>query len=44
VPVVIWTNGLPGGWGFVEVIVLPVLVGLWLTGRGLRRLIQRTRS
>jgi hypothetical protein len=35
VPVVILTNGLPGGWGFVEVILLPVLVGLWMVGRGL---------
>jgi hypothetical protein len=43
IPVVIQTNGLPRGWGFVEVILLPALVGGWFTGLGLWRLIMRGR-
>lgn len=44
IPVVIQTNGLPGGWGFVEVIVLPALVGSGFTLLGLWRLLTRRRG
>jgi hypothetical protein len=41
IPVVIQVNGLPGGWGFVEVILLPAVVGAALTLRSLWRLFKR---
>jgi hypothetical protein len=28
-------NGRPGGYGFFEVVILPVAVGGWFIGRGL---------
>jgi len=40
VPVVIFVNGTPGGYGFFEVILLPALVGLFLTGRSMVKLIR----
>jgi hypothetical protein len=38
VPVVIVVNGMPGGYGMFEVIILPAFVGLLLAGRSLWKL------
>jgi hypothetical protein len=44
VPLVILTNGVPPGYGFFEVIILPAVVGCLFTGRSLWRLIRRDHS
>jgi hypothetical protein len=41
IPLVFWWKGIPRGPALAEVVILPGVVGSYLTGRSIKRLIRR---